>query len=168
MINRVVLVGRLTKDIELKKTGTGLSVASFTVACNRRQSQGNQQADFINCVAWRQTADFLAQYAKKGALVGVEGRISTRNYEANDGRKVYVTEVVCDSCQLLESRATREQHAGNYQANNTSDFGNYSTNNYQANDNFGFNQSLKNDNQSKFDDYDNGPQLDISSDDLPF
>ena len=92
MINRVVLVGRLTKDVEVRKTGTGLSVASFTVACDRRGSrdaQGQSQADFINCVAWRQAADFLGQYARKGALVGVEGRIQTRNYDDKDGKKVY-------------------------------------------------------------------------------
>jgi single-strand DNA-binding protein len=77
MINRVVLVGRLTREINLRKTGTGTSVASFTVACNRRFSGQNQDqsADFINCVAWRQTADFMAQYAAKGSLVGIEGRI---------------------------------------------------------------------------------------------
>ena len=83
MINRVVLVGRLTRDVEVRKTGSNLSVATFTVACDRRFSkgqEGQQSADFISCVAWRQTADLLAQYAKKGTLVGVEGRIQTRNY----------------------------------------------------------------------------------------
>lgn len=113
MINRVVLVGRLTKDIELTKTQSGLSVVSFTVAVNRRASKdsNDRQADFINCVAWRQTADFLGAYAKKGALIGVEGRIQTRHYDTPDGRRVYVTEVVCDSCQLLESRSVAENRA---------------------------------------------------------
>lgn len=111
MINRVILVGRLTRDIEVRKTTSGLSVAQFTVACDRRgarQENGQSQADFINCVAWRQAADFLGTYAKKGNLVGVEGRIQTRNYEGQDGKRVYVTEVVCDSVQLLESRRVRE------------------------------------------------------------
>lgn len=91
MINRVVLVGRLTRDVEVRKTASGLSVATFTVACDRRMARGqdgnNQQsADFISCVAWRQAADFLGSYAHKGALVGVEGRIQTRNYD-RDGQK---------------------------------------------------------------------------------
>ena len=106
MINRVVLVGRLTKDVEVRKTQQQTSVASFTIACNRRVAKGQDaQTDFINCVAWRATADFLGQYAKKGALVGLEGRIQTRNYDdVNTGKKVYVTEVVADSVQLLESK----------------------------------------------------------------
>lgn len=113
MINRVVLVGRITKDPELRKTQSGLSTVSFTVACNRRfTSQGQEpQADFINCVAWRQTADYMANYVKKGALLGVEGRIQTRNYEDQSGKRVYVTEVVCDNVQTLV-RAT-ETSAGN-------------------------------------------------------
>ena len=109
MINRVVLVGRLSKDVEVRKTATGLSVASFTVACDRRVSKSQdgskqQTADFINCVAWRQPADFLGQYARKGSLVGVEGRIQTRSYDRQDGTKQYVTEVLCDNVNLLESR----------------------------------------------------------------
>jgi single-strand DNA-binding protein len=113
MINRVVLVGRITKDPELRKTQSELSTVSFTVACNRRfTSQGQEpQADFINCVAWRQTADYMANYVKKGALLGVEGRIQTRNYEDQTGKRVYVTEVVCDSVQTLV-RAT-DSNAGN-------------------------------------------------------
>ena len=115
MINRVVLVGRITKDPELRKTQSGLSTVSFTVACNRRfTSQGQEpQADFINCVAWRQTADYMANYVKKGALLGVEGRIQTRNYEDQTGKRVYVTEVVCDSVQTLVRRNTEGQ--SNYQ-----------------------------------------------------
>ncbi len=113
MLNRVVLVGRITKDPELRKTQSGLSTVSFTVACNRRfTSQGQEpQADFINCVAWRQTADYMANYVKKGALLGVEGRIQTRNYEDQSGKRVYVTEVVCDSVQTLVMAA--ESSVGN-------------------------------------------------------
>ena len=114
MINRVVLVGRLTRDVEVRKTASGLSVATFTVACDRRMARGqdgnNQQsADFISCVAWRQAADFLGSYARKGALVGVEGRIQTRSYDNTQGQKVYVVEVICDSVQFLETRAARER-----------------------------------------------------------
>ena len=98
MINRVILVGRLTRDPMLRKTQSGLSVATFTVACDRRFSGGNgqdRQTDFISCVAWRQSADFLGQYAHKGALVGVDGRIQTRNYDNASGQKVSVTAYSC-------------------------------------------------------------------------
>ena len=108
MINRVVLVGRITKDPELRKTQSGTSVVSFTIACNRRVPSQGQDADFINCVAWGKTADFMAQYAKKGALLGLEGRIQTRSYDDKDGKRVYVTEVVADSVQFLESKKQAE------------------------------------------------------------
>jgi len=149
MINRVVLVGRLTKDIELKKTSSNTSVCSFTVACNRRfqsKEQGAQTADFINCIAWRQSADFLAQYASKGALVGVDGRIQTRSYDGQNG-KVYVTEVVADSVQLL-SRSNGTS-ASNNQTFTPSNEASYSA-------------------SSEEDNFSNTPSLDISSDDLPF
>ena len=106
MINKVILVGRITKEVELRKTSTGISTVSFTLACNRKFSnqENGQDADFINCVAWRQSADFMANYVKKGALLGVEGRIQTRNYKDQSDRTVYVTEVVCDSVQILEQK----------------------------------------------------------------
>ena len=120
-INRVVLVGRLTSDVEIRKTTSGTSVAQFTVACDRRfQSKGqdgmannNQQtADFISCVAWRLKADFLANYATKGTLIGVEGSIQTRSYEDQTGRKVYVTEILADSVEILESRKSSSRSSG--------------------------------------------------------
>ena len=115
MINNVVLVGRLTKDIELRKTQSGLSVASFTVACDRRLSQeqrnnNEQSADFIGCVAWRGSADFLGNYAHKGDTVGVEGRIQTRSYD-RDGQKVYVTEIVANSVSILHSNQPKQAQA---------------------------------------------------------
>ena len=111
--NNVILIGRLTKDVEARKTQSNLTVTSFTIACDRSfsRSQGDQSqqtADFINCVAWRQTAEFLAQYAKKGNLLGVEGRIQTRNYTGTDGKRVYVTEVVCDNVQLLTPKSDNQ------------------------------------------------------------
>ena len=112
MINKVVLVGRLTKDIDLRKTSSNLSTCTFTLACNRRYSSNQQNgptADFINCVAWRQSADYLAQYASKGSIVGVEGRITTRNYEGQNG-KVYVTEVTCDNVTLIGSNRSNNKH----------------------------------------------------------
>lgn len=159
MINRVVLVGRLTRDVEVRKTTNGLSVASFTVACDRRQrrdAQNQQSADFISCVAWRQTADFLGQYARKGALVGVEGRIQTRNYDGQDGRKVYVTEVLCDTVQLLESKSQSQNR--DYNNSLVSDYPINDTNSFDTASNDPFGNS----------DFDTGPSMDISSDDLPF
>lgn len=155
MINRVILVGRLTKEPMLRKTANGTSVATFTVACNRRFSGQNQeqQADFINCVAWRQSADFISQYATKGSLVGVEGRIQTRTYDDQTGKRVYVTEVVADTVQILESRAAAQNRSANqgYQQGYQPDYNPTAF----AQDN-------------NFEDFNTGPTLDISSDDLPF
>ena len=104
MINRVVLVGRLTKDPVLRKTTNGASVVSFTVACNRLfKQEGQPEADF-NTVVWNKTADSVAKYTHKGSLVGVEGRIQTRSYDDKDGKRVYVTEVVADNVRFLDSR----------------------------------------------------------------
>ena len=154
MINKVILVGRLTKDLELRKTASNTSVVTFTVACNRRfgSQQANNQptADFINCVAWNQSADFLARYASKGSLVGVEGRITTRSYDGQNG-KVYVTEVTCENVQLLSSSRGENRNEARPQ-NQTftpaaaTNFGNYGSD----------------------DDFSSTPSLDISSDDLPF
>lgn len=114
MINAVALVGRLTKDIELRKTPSNVSTCSFTLACDRKykDESGNIPTDFIQCVAWRQSADYLAQYAAKGGIVGVEGSIQTRNYDGQNG-KVYVTEVVCSSVKLIGKH--KEQQSQQYQ-----------------------------------------------------
>lgn len=115
MINRAVLVGRLTRDVELKKTGNGTSIANFTVACDRMKKKGEEgTADFISCVAWRQPAEFLANYAKKGNMIAVDGRLQTSNYDQN-GRTVYRTEVVAEQVRLLEgkSRDTGRQEQTN-------------------------------------------------------
>ncbi|AZF90490.1 single-stranded DNA-binding protein [Streptococcus phage CHPC663] len=110
MINNVVLVGRMTKDAELKHTENNIAVASFSLAVNRnfKDANGEREADFINCVIWRQQAENLANWAKKGALIGITGRIQTRSYENQQGQRVYVTEVVAENFQMLESRAARE------------------------------------------------------------
>lgn len=110
MINSVCLVGRLTRDPELKYTGNNVAVASFNLAVNRnfKDANGEREADFINCVIWRQSAENLANWAKKGALIGITGRIQTRSYENQQGQRVYVTEVVAENFQMLESRAVRE------------------------------------------------------------
>lgn len=105
MINRVILVGRITKDPEVKSTQSNIPVVTFTLAVNRQftDQSGEKQADFIQCVVWRKQAENLARFVKKGALLGIEGRIQTRQYEAENGTR-YVTEVVCDSVQFLESK----------------------------------------------------------------
>lgn len=106
MINSVTLVGRMAGDAELRYTPNNQAVATFRLAVNRnfKSQNGEREADFINCVIWRQQAENLANWAKKGALIGITGRIQTRNYENQQGQRVYVTEVIADSFQLLEWR----------------------------------------------------------------
>lgn len=121
MINSVVLVGRLTKDPELKYTQGGVAVCRFTLAANRPfKTNGEQEADFINCVAWRKTAENMANFLKKGSLTGIEGRIQTSNFEGKDGNRVFMTEVVADSVQFLEPKsASSNQSSGGNQSSNT-------------------------------------------------
>lgn len=110
MINNVVLVGRMTKEAELRYTPSNIAVATFTLAVNRdfKGENGEREADFINVVLWRQAAENLANWTKKGSLVGVTGRIQTRNYDNQQGQRVYVTEVVAERFQLLESRGDNQ------------------------------------------------------------
>ena len=154
MINKVVLVGRITKDPELRKTQSGISTVRFTIACNRRFArEGQQQADFISCVAWRESADFMANYVKKRALLGVQGSIHTGTYTDSTGRTVYTTDVVCDNVQILEQkRDAQPAYQSNYQSQPAQNMSGYQPDNessgYEAD--FG------------------GDMLDIASDDLPF
>ena len=156
MINNVVLVGRLTKDPDLKYTGNGTAVATFTLAVNRNftNQSGEREADFINCVIWRKPAETLANYAKKGVLIGVTGRIQTRSYDNQQGQKVYVTEVIADNFQLLESK--KADSSQNTQGSGVS---NSQTNNYTRN------QPNRNNDES--DPFGNS-SIDISDDSLPF
>lgn len=141
MLNSICLVGRLTKDPELRYTPSNQAVATFSLAVNRnfKSQNGEREADFINCVIWRQQAENLANWAKKGALIGITGRIQTRNYENQQGQRVFVTEVVADNFQLLESQKER---------------GNQSHGNSQPD--FGRNEQM------------HSSPMDISTDDLPF
>lgn len=122
MLNNVVLVGRMTKDAELRHTPSNQAVATFSLAVKRnfKSQNGEREVDFINCVIWRQQAENLANWAKKGALIGITGRIQTRSYENQQGQRVYVTEVVANDFQLLESRKDRE--GGQSQGYSRSDF----------------------------------------------
>lgn len=118
MINRVILIGRLTKDPELKYTSSGAAVGSFNLAVNRQftNANGDREADFINCVIWRKPAENFANFTHKGSLVGIDGRLQTRNYENQQGQRIYVTEVVVDNFSLLEKRASDNSNANQTQA----------------------------------------------------
>ncbi|MEK5057691.1 single-stranded DNA-binding protein [Paenibacillus sp. FSL H7-0326] len=143
-MNRVCLVGRLTRDPELRYTPAGVAVTQFTLAVDRpfTNQAGDKEADFIPIVTWRQLAETCANYLKKGRLTAVEGRIQIRNYENNEGKRVYVTEVIADNVRFLEGNRDRsqgqEQDSSNYQRNNNDPFSN------------------------------DGKPIDISDDDLPF
>ncbi|ANB60035.1 single-stranded DNA-binding protein [Anoxybacteroides amylolyticum] len=164
MINRVILVGRLTRDPELRYTPNGVAVATFTLAVNRpfTNQQGEREADFINCVVWRRPAENVANFLKKGSLAGVDGRLQTRSYEGQDGKRVYVTEVVADSVQFLEPRGSTEQRG--------TATGGYYGEPYP----FGQNQNQRHTPDQNFSRIDEDPfahdgqPIDISDDDLPF
>lgn len=114
-MNKVILIGRLTKEPELRTTPNGVSNVNFSIAVQRAftNQSGEREADFINCVAWRRQAENIAKYCNKGTQVAVEGRIQVRNYDAQDGTKRYVTEVICDNVTFLSSKGS-SQNQGNY------------------------------------------------------
>lgn len=128
MINSVALTGRLTKDVDLRTTQSGISVASFTLAVNRQYSK-DKEADFINCVAFKKTAEVLQQFAGKGRLIGVTGSIQTRHYTGKDGKEVYVTEVLANNISFLDSRnSAQSEYSGQqggygYQQGNQPQYG---------------------------------------------
>ncbi|MCI3027705.1 single-stranded DNA-binding protein [Desemzia sp. C1] len=158
MINNVVLVGRLTKPAELKYTSGGTAVTSFTVAVNRQftNQSGEREADFINCVAWRKTAELIAQYTHKGSMVGIEGRIQTRSYDNQQSQKVYVTEVVTDNVTFLDGKRAEEKK----EAPSPDNYSSYRQNTPQAKNEANYNTSTPN--------YNSSHGMDISDDDLPF
>lgn len=131
MINRTILVGRLTKEPELRRTQTGTSVVQFALAVERRfKQEGQPDTDFINCVAWNKTADLMAQYLHKGSLVGVEGRIQTRSYNDKSGKKTYTTEVVVEYISFLTPRdntvsQNQQTNTNTYQEQNNASQGFY-------------------------------------------
>ncbi|MFY4776200.1 single-stranded DNA-binding protein [Metabacillus sp. RGM 3146] len=165
MINRVVLVGRLTKDPELRYTPSGAAVATFTLAVNRTftNQSGEREADFLNIVVWRRQAENVANFLKKGSLTGVEGRLQSRSYEDQTGKRVYVTEVVADSVQFLEPKGSS---GGN---NNSNQYGSGSGG--QGQNPYGSEQQRGNQGRTSFNDdpfANDGQPIDISDDDLPF
>lgn len=161
MINNIVLVGRLTKDPDLRYTSSGQAVATFTLAVNRNftNADGNREADFINCVIWRKPAETLVNFAKKGTLLGVTGRIQTRNYENQQGQRVYVTEVVADNFQLLESKAQNESRPGSIEMPKPKNNDWYGAGTRKQD----YNSTSRSD-----DPFSNATDIDISDDDLPF
>ena len=122
MINNTTLVGRLTKDADLRYTSDGTATATFSLAVNRpfKSASGEREADFINCVIWRKNAENFANFTRKGSLVGITGRIQTRNYENKEGQRVYVTEVVAENFALLESKKDGASNGQTGQSNNRS------------------------------------------------
>ncbi|WP_373742379.1 single-stranded DNA-binding protein [Jeotgalibaca porci] len=165
MINNVTIIGRTTKDIELRATSSGTNNASFSLAVERnfKNANGEKETDFINCVAWRKTAEIVAQYAPKGSLIGVRGRIQTRNYENNQGVRVYVTEVVADEVQLIDTRNNNQgANANNYQNNEN----NGGFNGGQQQSSVNANDSFQNSVQGGFNMNNNA--LEVDSSDLPF
>lgn len=163
MLNRVVLVGRLTRDPDLRYTSSGVAVANFTVAANRpfRNQQGEQEADFINCVVWQRAAENLANYMNKGNLIGVDGRLQSRSYQDKDGKMVYVTEVVADNVQFLEPRGSTEPRQ---QGQPNMNYGQQQQQPQQQPQHQG--QSHQESQSDPF--ISDGEPIDISDDDLPF
>ena len=106
-MNKVILMGRLTKDVEMRQTPNGVSLARFSIAVTRRfkNSNGEYDADFINCVAWRQTGEFIARYFQKGGMIAIVGSIQTRSWDGNDGKKQYATEVIVDEAYFTGSKS---------------------------------------------------------------
>ena len=163
-MNTVQLVGRLTKEVDLKFTSSGTAVGSFTLAVNRSftNQQGEREADFIQCVIWRKAAENLANFTRKGSQIGVEGRIQTRNYENQQGQRVYVTEVVVNNFHLLEPRSITEQRP----VGDTRQSNDYASSNFQNNNNQ--NQFSQETQISSNPFVEDGRPIDISEDDLPF
>ncbi|WP_341485452.1 single-stranded DNA-binding protein [Listeria seeligeri] len=153
MINNVILVGRLTKDPEIRYTQNGIAVVSFTLAVNRTvtNKQGEREADFITCIAWRKTAENLANYQRKGNLIGIEGSIQTRNYEGADGKRIFRTDVLAESIQFLEPRKNGNNPAPGSTNNATTNNSNNTANQMPPHDPFAAQQPIN-----------------ISADDLPF
>lgn len=123
-MNNVNLIGRLTKAVDLRYTQNGVAYGSFTIAVNRRfkNQNGEREADFINCVIWKKNAENLANFTQKGSLIGVSGAIQTRNYDNQQGQRVYVTEVLVENFDLLESRKTADNGVLNSGGINTQSY----------------------------------------------
>ncbi|ETT39614.1 single-stranded DNA-binding protein [Paenibacillus sp. FSL R7-0204] len=171
MLNRIILIGRLTRDPELRYTPAGVAVTQFTLAVDRNFTgqNGEREADFIPVVTWRQLAETCANYLRKGRLAAVEGRIQVRNYENNEGKRVYVTEVIADNVRFLESAQSRE--GGNASSGGSMPeepaFGGGGNGGNSARGN-GSNNNFSRNNNTQDPFSGDGKPIDISDDDLPF
>lgn len=158
MMNSVQLIGRLTKDIDLRYTQSGTAVGSFNLAVERnfKNADGERETDFIRCQIWRKAAENLEKFTSKGSLIGIEGSVQTRNYENNQGQRVYVTEINVVNFTLLESKkdSQNNQMANDYSSQNATD-GNYT-------------QSNQNNSQGNLNANANGGSINVTDDDLPF
>lgn len=166
-MNNVSLIGRLVKDVDMRYTANGVAVSNFTLACNRpfTNQQGEREADFIRIQVWRKQAENVANYCKKGSQVGVTGRIQTSSFDGDDGKKVFVTDIVADSVQFLDTRNGNQNGNQNGNANQKNPYQNQGQkqgNPYQ-------NRSKQQQGNQTNDPFNNqsGP-IDISDDDLPF
>ncbi|MEK4188049.1 single-stranded DNA-binding protein [Paenibacillus sp. FSL L8-0494] len=158
MLNRIILIGRLTRDPELRYTPAGVAVTQFTLAVDRNFTgqNGEKEADFIPVVTWRQLAETCANYLRKGRLTAVEGRIQVHNYENNEGKRIYITEVIADNVRFLESNRSNEHGGSNSSSSNEN--GSSSQNRNSSGQNGGYGDPFSGD----------GKPIDISDDDLPF
>lgn len=160
-MNNVNLIGRLTKPVDLRYTQSGVAYGMFTIAVNRRfkNQNGEKETDFINCAMWRKAAENFANFTHKGSLVGIEGRIQTRNYENQQGQKVYVTEVLAENFSLLEPRNATSRLEGAGEGFNVGHVNTFNGNkNANTRGNF-----AKNDPFTA-----NGESFDVQDSDLPF
>lgn len=151
-MNKIILLGRLTRDPEIRTTSSGTTTANFTVAVNRnfKNKDGNYDADFLPCVAFRQTADFISKYFKKGRMISLEGRVQTRNYEAEDGTKRYVTEIVVEGVEFAGDNKKEESETASDEGNDNSTSEDIDLPiNYRT-------------------DYEENPAISLSDEDLPF
>lgn len=157
-MNKAILVGRMTKDPELRATSANMNVTTFSLAINRtfKNKEGNVEADFINIVVFGNQADNVAKYCSKGSQVGVEGRIQTRNYEAQDGTKRYVTEVIADRVEFLGSKSDRSN----------SSYNDIPTPEYDGPSNDDSGKEITIEKEDPFKDF--GNEVSLSDDDLPF
>jgi single-strand DNA-binding protein len=158
-LNSVSLTGRLTKEVDLRYTSNGTAVGTFTLAVDRqfKNAQGEKETDFVNAVIWKKSAEALANYTRKGSLIGITGRIQTRNYENQQGQRVFVTEVVAENFTFLESKNSQNNAP---QGNNS---------NWQGNNQGGGNNRTQGNYNAESDPFmSSGQNISIDPDDLPF
>ncbi|MDF2699929.1 MAG: single-stranded DNA-binding protein [Haloplasmataceae bacterium] len=190
MLNKVILIGRLTKDPEMRVSTTGNAVGTFSLAVGRNFAgpNGEKETDFFNCVCYKKLAEIVGRYVKKGSLISVEGRIQNRSYDGQDGVKKYITEIICDNVVFLDTKSSQNDYSqnnypqGNYQQNNQFQQQQPSFNQQQPTmnvpqqqnkynnptNNQSFNNNNNNKSQPKDDYFNDNPNVDISEDDLPF